>query len=148
MKDYVISIRAHFGTAQALADFMGVSIHTVTSWTLGTRKPSDESMRLLEVLGALAVDAPHVLSALTARQATVKRHLATPPALLTPLVISVDFDNVAYEPIIEEPEMLFGSSREFWQNQISKIDPAIVASSEQLREVQAWLASSLVTGEQ
>lgn len=65
MQAHIRALVKRFGTAAKLAAIVGVTQDTVWSWTTGRRQPTGPARRTLEVLLALAVDAPLLLDTLT-----------------------------------------------------------------------------------
>lgn len=82
MKEYVTNLRQRFGNSEKLASFMGVSTDTVKSWTSGRSTPRSIELRFLQVLGMLAIDAPHVFDALSNKVEPLK---CKPVTILPPL---------------------------------------------------------------
>jgi transcriptional regulator with XRE-family HTH domain len=78
MREYVTNLRQRFENSDHLARFVGVSTQTVWSWTSGRRTPTGTTLKLLEVLGMLAVDAPAVFDMIVGKQA---------PARCAPIVL-------------------------------------------------------------
>lgn len=76
MKDYIRTLRQRFDNGQHLATFVGVSYDTVKSWQSGRRTPAGPELRMLQLLGTIATEAPWLFQALI-RPAVVKL-----PALL------------------------------------------------------------------
>jgi hypothetical protein len=64
MKDYVKALVQRFDNAAHLARFMGVSYDTVKSWQMGRRKATGPELRMLQVLGVIATQAPWLLEGL------------------------------------------------------------------------------------
>lgn len=82
VRDYVVNLKQRFNSAAHMAEFMGVSVHTVNSWAQGNRQPSGEAVRFLQVLGLLVLEAPHVFDALIGKQEPAR---CKPIVLLPPL---------------------------------------------------------------
>lgn len=79
MKDYLESLTQHFGTSATLAQFMGVSVHTVYSWRQGKSTPRGADLRMLEVLGKLVLNAPELLACIVPPRERVPRLPELPP---------------------------------------------------------------------
>lgn len=108
---YVKALIQRFGTAQALADFMGVSVHVVWSWSTGRRQPDGASLRMLQVLGVLANDAPALLRVLVGQEGSPKcAPIVLPPLrplptfLGTSAAIAVMSDAWWYERTVTDPD--------------------------------------------
>lgn len=82
MREYITNLKQRFGTAKNLATFMGVSIHTVWSWTSGRNTPQGVELRLLQVLGTLALKSPVLFDTLIGKEASPR---CKPIVILPPL---------------------------------------------------------------
>lgn len=62
--NYIKALRQRFHTQAKMADFMGVSLHTVKSWEMGRRNPGSVERQFIDVLATLAIDAPELFERL------------------------------------------------------------------------------------
>jgi hypothetical protein len=87
--DFVAALDAlitrHHLTETQGAGLLGVPVFTLRKWQAGTRAPNAAAVRLVEVLGLVAVMAPALLDGLTPAPATAKPRREKPSGQKSPL---------------------------------------------------------------
>ena len=82
LRDYVKNLRQRFTSYPHMARVMGVSHPTLVSWHQGKRKPGPESMRMLQLMGMIAIDAPELFDVLIGKERPL---ICKPIVILPPL---------------------------------------------------------------